>query len=646
MPISVECPACESEFNIPNSFGGKKGKCPECGNVFVAPSADAPKPPPRASVPPPEPKPSANGKTAPVPPPMQLAAQPTDARPAEPPPIADGLPVAAAPPVDDSAFAADRSLQPPRPEKDSRPGESRPRGSKNTPLWIAVGILSAMLVVCVVLLVKNMRLDGKELVTDSDDTPKTNAAKTNQDADDVAEEPAREAVPTKQDLKDVQLKQLSREARPAVFRLVAKRGEKKVPGLAFAIDERGWLATSYQLVRDAEAVEVSAIGDPSTESVAATGIVASNAERNLAIIAIEQKPVATLDLEPSTPKTDEELAVSGSEANELKLVPGVFQRQVSFAEISANSRAIARLLGLDEMNSIWLEHDQQIGSGARGGPLLNLDGKVVGVNTILSPESKVGLALPAAYLKELADSAGDEVVPFAEGADVLASSDSSTTAPENNEARAEPEPPSRAEPGSLESIHALRELHQTCKDIDWQPETPAEYELLQDLAEYVYVAKVNESNESIEKALRVLIASPAQEVLVALSKTPWPEEAGMQKVNMLAAEGLKEESKGVFCYIEIADTTPDPMAVDDVPVILCELIGTGQSILVPVKKSSPKLKRKTRWLLIGKHDPAKSQELRAGDGSEKVASLVQAKHLLGEPKKLPPKAPARRRGRR
>lgn len=657
MPISVECPACEHEFHIPNSYGGKKGKCPECGKVFVAPKIDSAKPPPRSSVQPPAPQLSGSSRTAPVPPPPQLVGHAGDARASAAPAMNDRItandaapPISnGAPPVDKSAVAASPPVQPLRSERDGRQVGASPRRSKNKPLWIAVGVLSAMLVVSAVLLVQHMRLDGKELVKDNNKNTKTPPKRIEKGTDKLTATPAAETILSQEDLKDVPVDRLWDEFRPAVFRLVAKRGEDQVTGLAFAIDQRGWLATSYQLVKDAETVNVAAIRDPSAESIAAAGIVASSAERNIAIIAIEQKPAAILGIKPATPKGDEQLAVCRSESGKVKLAPGYFLGLVSFDDLPANSRAVARLHGLDrESNPVWLEHNQHLAASDDGGPLLNLDGKVIGMNASLSPESKVGYALPSAYLLELFESAGDKVRPFSPSANSVASSDTAAVTKDGEEPPDTPKPlpPSRPKPGTLESIDVIRELHKTCKELNWQPATPSEYGLFQDLAEYVYVAKANESDEGIEEGLRILIASPAQEVLVELSKTKWPEEAEINELNALAAEGLKRDGKGVFCYVEIANPNPDPMSVDGVPVILCELIGTDQSVVVPVRKNSSKLRRKTRWLLIGKHDTTQTLNVRTTDGSEKPSPLIRAKHLLGEPKVLPEKTPPRRRGRR
>jgi hypothetical protein len=56
MSIPILCPGCKKSLNVPDHFGGKKGKCPKCSMVIEVPSPsimeepfDAPLPAPRAN---------------------------------------------------------------------------------------------------------------------------------------------------------------------------------------------------------------------------------------------------------------------------------------------------------------------------------------------------------------------------------------------------------------------------------------------------------------------------------------------------------------------------------------------------------------------------------------------------------------------
>lgn len=41
MPIPVVCPSCQHKFAVPDTYAGKRGKCPECASVFRAPTAES-----------------------------------------------------------------------------------------------------------------------------------------------------------------------------------------------------------------------------------------------------------------------------------------------------------------------------------------------------------------------------------------------------------------------------------------------------------------------------------------------------------------------------------------------------------------------------------------------------------------------------
>ncbi len=36
MPVSMNCPTCRAQFNVPDNYAGKKVKCARCATIFVA----------------------------------------------------------------------------------------------------------------------------------------------------------------------------------------------------------------------------------------------------------------------------------------------------------------------------------------------------------------------------------------------------------------------------------------------------------------------------------------------------------------------------------------------------------------------------------------------------------------------------------
>ena len=75
MAIQVRCPGCGATLSVKDEMGGKKGKCPKCGQLMMIPAVAAP--PPQAAAPPPPP-------SAPQPPPVPARPRP-GARAGRPP---------------------------------------------------------------------------------------------------------------------------------------------------------------------------------------------------------------------------------------------------------------------------------------------------------------------------------------------------------------------------------------------------------------------------------------------------------------------------------------------------------------------------------------------------------------------------------
>lgn len=115
--IRVRCPnpACKKVLAVKASMGGKKGKCPFCGQVMTIPV-----PPPAPAAKPPAPVEKPEEKPAPPPP----AEKPKEEAPPKPQPEPSGT--RAAPPPSSGPQAAQGP--PPRPEEQLAPGP--PRGQE------------------------------------------------------------------------------------------------------------------------------------------------------------------------------------------------------------------------------------------------------------------------------------------------------------------------------------------------------------------------------------------------------------------------------------------------------------------------------------------------------------------------------------
>lgn len=127
------------------------------------------------------------------------------------------------------------------------------------------------------------------------------------------------------------------------------------------------------------------------------GKVIRGEDSDLAIVKIEAKDLPVLALEDSSKiKTGQMVMAVGA--------PFGLQQSVTFGHISALGRESAIQ---DKLYPALIQTDASINMGNSGGPLVDIDGKVVGVNTsILSPSgvsAGIGFAIPSNQVKFIAD---------------------------------------------------------------------------------------------------------------------------------------------------------------------------------------------------------------------------------------------------
>ena len=170
-------------------------------------------------------------------------------------------------------------------------------------------------------------------------------------------------------------------------------------GTGFIIDPEGSILTNYHVVEGAAKIRVSLLDSAGKEKTYMASVTGGDPALDLAVLKIkspDQFPYLELDYSGDVKVGDFAIAVG---------YPFGFKQTVTSGIISAlnagmkvEGRKYAKLI----------QTDAAINQGNSGGPLLNLDGKVVGVNTaIFSPSgafSGLGFAIPASEVKRaLAD---------------------------------------------------------------------------------------------------------------------------------------------------------------------------------------------------------------------------------------------------
>jgi serine protease Do len=164
--------------------------------------------------------------------------------------------------------------------------------------------------------------------------------------------------------------------KPSVVHIevVKKTGQIKYKTLAsgLIVDQRGFILTNEHVVDDAQSITVT---------------LPSKIEYPAEIVGVDKQT----DLALIRTTTDEKLAVAklGNsdqvEVGEWVIAVGNpygFDRTVSFGIVSGKGRVLPNLPGENQLINDFIQTDAAIDPGSSGGPLVNLNGEVIGINSI------------------------------------------------------------------------------------------------------------------------------------------------------------------------------------------------------------------------------------------------------------------------
>ncbi len=188
-------------------------------------------------------------------------------------------------------------------------------------------------------------------------------------------------------------------------------------GSGFVIDADGLVATSLHVLSDSVAAEVL-FNDGSRYPVA--GYVARSPESDLAIVKLQSQPpqMTVLALGPTAlPRKATEVVAIGHPQNHA-FVPtsGIISRVVKTSQLPASAQAFLHYAPSGQDN-VWLEHDASISPGSSGGPLVDYQGSVLGINTWVNPNTQLGYALHVQHLTALRAAVKSKIVPLSGAAD-------------------------------------------------------------------------------------------------------------------------------------------------------------------------------------------------------------------------------------
>jgi serine protease Do len=175
-----------------------------------------------------------------------------------------------------------------------------------------------------------------------------------------------------------------------------QRQPRSVPssGSGFIIDPEGHILTNNHVVSNASEINVT-LNDRRTFKAKVVG---TDPESDVAVIKIEGEKLPYLELGDS-----DKLRV-GDWAIAIGNPLGMLRGSVTVGIISAQGRTNLNIFGGTPDFQDFIQTDASINFGNSGGPLCNIRGEVIGINTAINPSGQgIGFAIPINMAKHVAD---------------------------------------------------------------------------------------------------------------------------------------------------------------------------------------------------------------------------------------------------
>ena len=170
---------------------------------------------------------------------------------------------------------------------------------------------------------------------------------------------------------------LNDRVEPSVVRVNVTYGAGRAIGSGFVLNTDGVIVTNYHVIAEAQSASVTfANGD----EIPVRGYVHLNHRKDIALLKIEPSaattPLRPLPLFTGTPRKGSEVAAFGA--------PQGLSFSFSKSTVSAYRSAseLRNSVGFPKDQGHWVQHAVPISGGSSGGPLVNKQGQVIGINTM------------------------------------------------------------------------------------------------------------------------------------------------------------------------------------------------------------------------------------------------------------------------
>jgi serine protease Do len=165
-------------------------------------------------------------------------------------------------------------------------------------------------------------------------------------------------------------------------------------GSGFIFDSQGHVLTNNHVVRDADAINVT-LNDG---RVFKGHVVGADPETDVAVVQIDGKDL------PSLPLGDSDQLRVGDWAIAIGNPLGTLRGSVTVGIISAQGRTDLNIFGGTPEYQDFIQTDASINFGNSGGPLCNIHGEAIGINTAINTSGQgIGFAVPINLARHVAE---------------------------------------------------------------------------------------------------------------------------------------------------------------------------------------------------------------------------------------------------
>jgi predicted Zn finger-like uncharacterized protein len=569
MAIRATCGACNSSFRVKDELAGKLGKCPRCGEAFRVPEAsDASESSGSIEV-------SDSTIRGPV---SNSAAPSTSGFPS----IQADLPAGPRPASKTSG----------NPLGDDRLNRVRSRGNRSLPVWvwfIGGGVLAlAGIGWAYVSSLPNKPVagggGGKGSVAGN--THKglgfSNPAKPSRFDDSKAPELAKPKPGATE-------QEIVKYAEHAVVKIDVYQdtwNPHSGLGSGFIIDKENLLvATNYHVICTARKADVLFRNGV---RFGVLGYVAVKPECDLAILKLNGAPkqIAALPLrwQDEPEKQSDTFAIGHPRGFEFVVTKGKINSVVTTSRLPEDQREWVEkeFARSEDQDNLWIMHDAGIEPGNSGGPLLNTNGEVVGINTWQSRAINKNFAIHIKHLHELRASVLSEPEPLAKHL----------------------REPTAAVGGQVErlTLEILKKNFKNAAATGWKPKSRQEYSHIRDLARLWTFSRLALENPRIFAVTHEGKPEDWQPELTRIldgwKKLAWTDEQ-IKAVNNAAAFAEPGTQEGMFMFGSVEEIVTNEAKDAKRELMQISLIGGSDKVLVLVPPKGSALPKGTRCLVIG-----------------------------------------------